>query len=475
MIEDSNKRLKKFSLIALAIVLLGVFSYWLYNYLTTASITIKASSASDYVSITPVSNGVSVPGSTIYAKASLTKRVKYGDYVISVFNHSNHLDRYIVVNSSSQRTYALALVSYSVVPQPVFGGAVNSVSASSTQISFIDSLGRLGTINTNNSLSYPYGLYRLVAGSWINPSVGLVDDNNNSIYLVDGGKAKKLSLPFKQNGAERFSISNSGSIYISNGNRLYLGSVSNPALMPLYTASGNIIQISASDQGVILLVGNNNNSAEPQGSLVFISGNKVTKSNISATYAYVSPDKQLIAAKTSSGINIYSSTLDFLYAVPSSSSSTSFVWGNAGSLYYSRGGTLWQYSTDNEEAYQITQTPGQNEITGIFPSQNGNYVYLNIADQNSLNSGSPSNELYRVPLGNQAQNTELSALGIILPTTIAGYCELNYIYLNTATLTVTYPSTTNQQSCSRALESFLNEYNIPPSALSVNYTPLPAN
>ena len=204
---------------AIMLICLVFLAEWIYRLLTSVTITIETGNTNAYVSITPVENGSLENNLSASNRQKLTKNVRYGSYVISVFSRSDHLSKDITVGHGTPRVYRLALNGLTAAMQPVYTATVNGVNPSGNDLLFINQSGQLDSITTNNNLNQLYSSSRLSEADWVRPNFGLLADTNNNLYLFNNGSIKQLSLPFaaNPNTQQYFGLSPNGTVYLSNG------------------------------------------------------------------------------------------------------------------------------------------------------------------------------------------------------------------------------------------------------------------
>ena len=474
---NANRKLKRLVVLLVLVVLLIFVGTWLYGYLTSATLTVSSVSAADFVSITPVNNGVLNSAGSVTAQHEITQRLKFGSYLISVFNHSNHLNRFIELNSHSQKSYVLRL-SLAVTPEPVYGAGVIDLSASGSQLSFIGSSNHIDTVSASNAVGTIDQSQNFVSASWANPTLGVVEDSRGNLYLVKGGALSQIVLPFPANTLESYAMTSMGSIYLSSGYNLYY-SPSGGVFKQVYSSSNPILQLAAGNNQAVLVVGERQNNPDSSGNIVLVDANGSVK-NIDqrASALKVSPDGSELAAATNSYLSIYSlsgNTSSETVMIPVGKSLNSFAWGKDNRLYFVQGGTLWEYDSSSSEYYQITQTPAQMEITAVYPDTEDDYVYITLDNSGQPTSSVTQSELYRVPLKGQAVSADFSSIGLIFPAMLQGFCSVNYVNFTSPTLRVSYPSSVNQQFCSTAISTELKQYGIETSQLGYDYVPQAIN
>ena len=466
-----RRKVIKVVLVVVLVVVLIVFGDWLYNYLNTTSVSVVTGNSNNYVSITPIVNGVLDSQKAYTQQHSLTERVHYGQYQISVFNHSDHLNRTVAITSSSQKYFVINLSGFSVPPYPVYGNTINSLSANSSQLSFLQPSRGLGAIGSNNKAVFLSGSSQAKSVYWADPTLGIMEDSLGNLSLVQNGQLKTLVLPFNKTLREVYAISSSGNIYLASGGNLYQG-IGSGNYSKIYSLPNNILGIDVVGNKIALVVGSNGFNPDSTGNIVVISpGISPVRSKIVASSVKWSSDGNYLAAFSNKGVVLLNSSLKVIYTIPNNGVLYDYAWGANDNLYYSQGGTLWDYSINNNESFQISQTSGQSNIAGIFAGQSGNYVYITVDNSSGLNGTASGTQLYRIGLNKQPENYTLGALSVALPAVLDGVCSANYVNFTKATINVNYPQNISQQYCSGAINSLLTQYNISPTLVNVVYYP----
>ncbi len=465
----------------LVAAVIAVALWWLiYRVAATALITIESSNPADYVSITPVVNDTLETGSTLTAQHVLKKSLSYGTYDLEAFDTSNRLSRIIHITSNSPRSYLLTLNHFSGVAVSAYGSSVTDLVASTDQLVFLNAAGHLQSINAAGNIQSLDALTSLTSVVWATPETGLATDSRGDLYRISNGSVQQITLPFKATPNITFADSADGSIFVGHNKKLYYAT-SGGRLSPIYHASSNILAVSASNNGAAVIEGSLLSNPDGSGSLVLVSTRGLSSdTGLNAKGISWSHDGKLIAVRTNNGgLNIYAvrnGSLSITASIPNYGSLGNMAWGTNEDLYYSQGGTVWEYSSGSGDEFQIAQTPGQMEVLGVYPDSVGNYVYITVDDSGQPEGEFTNSELYRIPLKNQPVNLQFSALAGILPTVIQDTCAVNYLNISySPVFFVAFPATATQQFCSTEISDYLNQYGINPSAGTFVYQPQPIN
>jgi hypothetical protein len=453
--------LRKILAVYLAVVVITFAIFQVYQYLTTGKLIVSSSNSDNYIKINRVISGGSKPLSK-QGQGRLSIRLKPGIYSVVIYSKSLKQGVSQQVSIKARHTVKLILnPSKNLNLLPVYGSAVTGVSASKTDLYYINASTKKLMHDDASGLTTMFPDYDFINVSWFSPGDGVLQDSRSGLYVVSGSSIRSLSLPFRPSPANNnaFDVSSDGKIYVSNGADIYVGRVNGP-FHKIYSAPSSSVGLSAG-KGKVGVVASKNGSSV--GSLVIVmdSGQSINK-EVSASQVTWSPDgKRLLVS--GEGINyIFDSSLNHIGSVPTNKLGAS-VWKNNHELFYSEGNQLWLYDLNTTRAQQVVSMPTGVAISSAYKA--GTYVYFTTAN-------GPASQLYRVGLDGQPGNKSVNTLSVLVPVNV-GACSLNYISFAKPTILVSYPRLeTTPDLCISAAKGSIKYYGVNPN--DFQYVAIPA-
>ena len=458
----------------LVIILAGVL---LYQFLTTAKITITTSNSSNYVSIIAMKSGVLDTTHSKEGLHQLSAKVKLGTYELAATSQTSSITRVIQIRGGQTLSFTLNPVGPSAL-EPVYGSTVSGLVANSSNLLFLNSGNILTTIDAQNNVTTLLPGEPMYGIQWGKGGVGIARDTHNNLYVISNNTRSPLKLPFVPNPTDaiNYAISQSGSVYVSQGKVIYKGDISGN-FKKLYNSKYTIANISAGVNKIAAVIITEKNSPDNDGAVAVINDSgKAIQGDFDVNNVSWSPGGSYLLASSESQNLILDANLHQKSTVPSNETSV-FAWENDHSLYYNFGGTLWNYSLGSQQSSKITTTPSPETINGIYPSTDGSYVYISAqtasAGDDSGSNSPGTSRLYRVGLQGQTFNNSLAGLSVFLPETVSG-CSLNYVVFTAPTVTAQYATPDLNPTCSAKAQSELQYNGLDPSQFQFQLSQFPA-
>jgi len=465
--QDGSYNLRKIIIWVLIAIFIFFGLIWLYGYLTKGKIVIKTDNQENNVKIEKVDTSENKKRFVEQHQGDFSVAVKPGTYTVSVFGSNGTYGVNKTVAVKARQTVKVELNPPGTVnAEPVYGQEVDGVFANSKELLFLDaSANTIKRIDSNNNVSSFLPLdIQFKDVQWSDSGSGVAQTFNSTLYKVNEQSVTPIKLPFDADSKKLvdFSLSPDGQLYVSNGGDIYskkLGMKQN--FKKIYSTGGSAARLFAGpDKLAVIGLG----MREGANSLLAIdSQGQVSKKPVNATQAAWSPDGKYLVANSVGNYIVFSSNLHKIKAFTAPSSS-SLAWKDNKVFFYNINDQLWQYSVSSGEAKKLSALGASNNIDGIFPSQDGSYLYFSAdAGQKSL--------LLRISLEGQSFNNALISLRAVLPKTV-GVCTLDYINFTKPVVTVTFPASgTLPKNCLRAARAEIRQYDINPDILDFKAVP----
>jgi hypothetical protein len=428
----------------------------LIAYLTTGNIIVSTNGRND---ISVLGQGPSSPAPhSSTGKSKLSIKLHDGTYVVTVSNRSFSSQKVIQIKAHQTLRVTVNLQSIGQV-EPVTTAEVYDLMATANSLTYIDQNGNsLVNVNNQNQALTLLPSVSFNSINWANPSLGVAQDESSNLYSVEGLVANKLSLPITPS-INNYAITPSGFVYFSNGKILYAGSI-NGNYKQILKSSNTISILKASNSGVVINVSDTAKSSGEKsgGSLELITPQGKTYSgDIDVDEAAWSPNGLDLVVTGDSGTFVYSNQLHLLYSLPKSNVD-SIVWLNNDTILYGVASNLWSYNIQSQSTNVLADVIDFGSVSGIYPSQDGSYIYISIEAQ-------PTNNIYltRLGLNNQPVSALMQQLQVFLPNIYEG-CSLGYLNFTSPTITV-QGTDSSSENCIAVAQSYLQTYTINTSNL----------
>ena len=467
-----NTRLRRIVILSLLALVFIFILIQLHNFFSTGRLTVKTSNPSNYVKIEWVVGGNQKPNAfSKQAQGKLSVSVKPGTYQLSVYDvHGiSGSSRTVKIKARQSLSFTLDPVTLTN-PTPVYGSKTNSVFSDGSQLLFVapESLGgdshgdgHLMQVGQDNQLVTLFPGNDFSEVKWANVNLGVAQDRFNNLYTINNGVLSQVKPPFPTNQNSKLSsdISADGTIYISDGKDVYVGTVAGD-FRKIYTADTDtpVSNLDASTNKVAIIMNevealeSKRNGNEPEGGVAVInnSGSHIQKS-VDASQAIWSPGGKHLIVEGPLSATVYDTSLRQT-AVINVNDSTNFTWLDANSVLYSIGSQLWTYNLQTHLSHKLTQLAQGENLTGIYPSADGSYVYF--SDDNGEKT-----QLFRAGLKGQPVDKSFNALAIFMPETV-GTCSFNYINFTQPTILIDYLAGQTPQACTDSAKQEASYYSL---------------
>lgn len=459
------------------LLILGVwFLMWLFSYLTLGRVTVETSKKTDTVSVRKLSYSPSEAETIKSAQHSLSIKLSPGQYIISAGNRNLGTSKTITVKARQSSKYLINPKQIkSSTSEPVLSNGANSIAVDSSKLVYLSTQNSTGLymIDANNKIQRLDDHLQLREASWASPDLGVLQDNNNKLYVVRGSVVAPLDLPVNIPSFESssFSLSESGMLAFTKDRDVYAGQLGQ-SYKKIYRSVDPKARVSAIGSKVAIIDASQESGVsgeEDNKKIVVIdsSGRKVQKEVQNAVRINWSPSGKYLYVATEVGDYLYTSSLNRIQTIDSQTVGA-ITWLNDNQLAYSKGKYLWLYNVVAASAQQLGYVSG-GSITLAATSSDESYIYVVAGSATD-----PSNsQISRFGLKNQSVPSYLQTLNIFLPEDI-GVCRVGYINFVHSTITVQYPAgATLPENCVKAAKGELRNYNIDASRLQFDATPKP--
>ncbi|HEY5268576.1 MAG TPA: hypothetical protein VII94_05665, partial [Candidatus Saccharimonadales bacterium] len=415
-------------------------------------------------------NDISIQKSTITSSApkpitgqnTLSASLKSGTYTVTVNNKSFSTQEVIQIKAHHTTRITVKLQSIGQV-EPVTSSEVDNLMATPQGLTYIDQVSHgLVSVNAQNQLQTLLPGISFISIDWASSSLGIAQDQSGNLYSIVGTVVKKLSLPITPSN-NNYSIAPNGEIYFSDIKSLYAG-ILNGNYEQMLKNDNNFLIVDASNSGLALNVGNSSDNAASSGEnnngiLQLITPQGKTYSNdIEVDDAAWSPNGLDLVVTNDTSTTVYNNHLQALYKLPLGNVN-SIVWLNNSTILYGVTSDLWSYNINTQTANELANVADLGYVSGIYPSQDGSYIYMSI--QNSL-----TNSIYltRLGLNNQPVSALMQQLQVFLPNIYEG-CSIGYLDFTSPTIVI-QGSGSIYENCVNVAKSYLQIYTINTSSLN---------
>jgi hypothetical protein len=458
-------------LVGLVLACITIFALTrIYTYLTTGGLSVSSPTKNSIVKITKIDadGSDSKPAFSRQEPQKLSLRLKPGQYKVSSSTQSFLTTKIVKVNTRHSLSVTLKLPPTSL-PEPVYGGDVDAMAIDASQMLFIDMTNTyLSRIDAQNQLSAVDSARTLASADWANTGLGVAMGTDGSFYSIQAGMLSPIALPFKPNAnpSISYSISQDGTVYISNGETVYAGDI-NGNFKKIYSSGNNYnVDVAAGKDRVAII---EKSSGGNSSSVVIVSktGQLIAKKNINSSQVVWSPDgKRLAAVGSGSSSSIYDDSLNRVALIPSNGLNN-LVWQNNSNVIYDANNTLWSYGLQSQQSVAIANiTPGTS-LSEMTVDADSAYVYF-------VSTANDKDEVDRVGLQGQKALSVVYQLDVFFPKAVGSDqpCFINYINFGSPSIQALMPLGTTEQVCEQELETELNQDALSAGALKINYGPI---
>jgi hypothetical protein len=417
ILKNKYVRLGLIGLLALIVLL------WLFHYLTTGQLTIISNDPKNVITVSTLSKS----GSGVVIKqgqGSLSFKLRPGRYTIMAQNRVFETSRLVQVEARKKSMYELDIHVAGAV-EPVLPTGAYDVIANGTKLLFVDAgSGGLYQVEGEGKPSLISDSVSFKSMGWADMSLGVGQGKDGHLYIYQNGGVAPLQVPFAYSAAVSYAVTRAGQIYISSGADVY--AMKNGVFEKIYTAKSSSVSLTAGKDHLAIVGGSGSiegqKNSDDSSSLTVVDadGHKLTK-NIEASTLAWSPDDKHLAISSELGNTIYTSGLASVASYPGPSVN-SLAWIDNNTLLYGLSGSLWSYNMETNQSVVIANTPLQGAVSDIYPSLDGNYVYITVAKNNS----STSYELDRVGLHGQNVPDYVLQLAVYFPKVLDD-CSVSYV------------------------------------------------
>lgn len=432
----------------------------LVSYLTTGELVVNTNGAND---ISVIELGVSSPvPHSITDQNKLSLKLHSGSYAITVNDRFFTSQKVVQVKAHQTQRVSVNLQNIGQV-EPVTSAEVDNLMATPQSLTYIDLGGHsLVNVNAENQIQTLLPGVSFSSIDWANSSLGIAQDQSGNLYSIEGTVVKKLSLPITPSN-NNYAIAPNSVIYFSDGKSLYEGTL-NSNYRRISKNNDDFSIVDASDSGLVANVGTSSGqtSTGEEGDddilQLITPGGRVYSDDIDVDDAAWSPNSLYLTVTGDAGTTVYNNHLRALDRLPQSNVN-SIVWSNNSTILYGVGSNLWSYNIETQTANVLANVIDFGYVSGIYPSQDGSYIYVGIQDSSTNNV-----YLTRLGLNNQPVSTLMQQLQVFLPNIYQG-CSMGYLDFTSPTVIVQGTDTTSE-NCVSVAQSYLQIYTIKTSDLN---------
>jgi hypothetical protein len=459
-----NKKIR----LVLGVLLLTVVIVWATVSWLSGTIKIKTNNSANLIVLYSLDDS-GKPSEVSRGQGSVDFTGWGGHYQAVASNRISSAKQKIELKARQTTTYTINLSTKSLATvEPVLPFGVFGVAADKSQLLYVDTQSkRLYRLDASGLpvLLNPDVVFKKV--SWANSSLGVGVGDNNQLYLIKDGVVGLLNTPFTYDGTSSAdaAIASGGRVYISFGHTVYASNSQGDFKKFYTTTSDQPKLIAGKDHLAIVDKTDNKGSGEDAAGAPLLkvvdAAGRVSKKNGGA-YEYTwSPDGKFLALSGDSGSPIYDSSLKQVGQLPSGNVNN-ITWLTNTTLLYGVNDSLWSYSTNSKTEEQIATMPLGGAVSGIYPSLDQSYVYVDSA------KASGDYIFDRVGLTTLAKSVPdyINGLSVFFPTNNS---DCTYSYTNFINPTIVMSPDINDQNCSNSLDPVLKQANLPISGFSRIY------
>ena len=437
--------MRKNAVILLVIVVGAVLVVWLFNFLTTGTVTLTSNDPSVGLTLAKVGQANSIKT----GNRSLTARLKAGAYIAMAEGGSKGMSQIIKVRAHTSSKYSLNPSEPTGV-EPVLYVNGSYLAASTSQLYFMNSDNQsLYKINNQNDVQQVDSSHFLKL-KWASSSKGIAQDSTGRLFAIQNGSVHQLAIPTTT--ADNFDIAPNGDVFFSSNKQIYRGSLSG-SFSKIYSSSSPFTSLAASSKGVAVISSQLAESSKNYKTFVtFIgdAGNIIQKNIIAYDNSSWSPSGQYLVSAGNLEYGIFNSSLERVADIPNQAISNP-VWLDNYRLIYSVKDQLWQYDIGTSAAKLIANMPLGGDISQIAISDGGEYVYLSVAGINGA-----SGSIKRVGLKGQSVPSIVYQLQDILPKNLED-CTISLVNFTAPAVLVSSSSPDLSQLCIKAASDELSQ------------------
>ncbi len=456
-------------IVALIVILLGVFGWIIVWYFSMATLTITTNSSSNTIMVrqdlNTTQNQVDVDqrGNTAHLRLSA------GTYIITVKSVSQTANKIVKLGVGEHKELTMNLGDAAIKnaeSEPVSSFGAASIAASKDTLRFIDrnsadhrlySVDSSGTVNKLD----PGTIYTNI--SWANPAFGIgygTDKNNHYVFTkIEGNFVTHILTPFTVNVSSSAGVAPDQTWYVSDSHTIYRGNADG-SFTKIYTSPQSVGILTVSNDAILLWQKAKNNRRE--GNLVIIhrDGEKYQIEGEAYEAAWSPSGKKLVTSGDTS--ELFDDKFNKIGVLPSGNF-MSPVWLDDNTLLYGVNNRVMRFDLSTGEASTyISFDPVTGSPSQIKPSVDGDYVYVSI--QKGGNRPELSFRLDRIPLqGQNPPTVPIHEFNLLIPNTIGG-CDLNYI--NFAHFSIITNPVSPSTNCIPAVKEYITSYKVPLAGVS---------
>ena len=385
------------------LVIFTVVYIWISSYTNKGSIDITTQDKNNTISITDMDHKELKSG-----KSEVKLSVPKGTYFVSVTGNYVGATQQIMVTAHNTTSLDISPANPGDT-EPVYYSPITHISASPTQLSYLDDASNFAYINSANSVQTEEDVtFGDIA--WGDPAFGLgVGNADGQLYLVQNNKATAFPFPKGVNTpGPVVAVSPTHQMYVGVGKDLYSVTTTGK-WTKIYTAPGNITQLSATKDRVASLTPTDQAAAEV--AVTTSAGQQVSKKTLTAGSVELSPSGQYLALTNGDNTTITDDQLSTVQTVPQSGIKNT-VWGGDATLYYSVDDKIWTYDVNQQKSQMIGIAPLGNPISELAVNTDSSYLYVGATTNDTFQI----QQLFRLGLRHQAISKTVTNLQLILPT-----------------------------------------------------------
>jgi hypothetical protein len=384
------------------LVLFTVAFIWISSYTNKGSVDITTQDKNNSISISDSTHKVLKT-----AKSELKLDVAKGTYFVSVTGNYVGATQQISVSAHNTTTLELSPENPSDT-EPVYYSPITHVSASPTQLSYLDNASNFAYINTSNAVQTEESIsFGDIA--WGDPTFGLgVANADGLLYLVENNKTTPFPYPKGvSTPGPVVAVSPTHQMYVGVGKVLYSVTTAGK-WTKIYTAPSNITQLSAVKDRVVSLAPTDQAAAEI--AVTTSAGQQVAKKTLNAGAVTVSASGKYLALTNGDDTTITDDQLATVQTVPQAGTKN-VTWGGDTTLYYSVDDKIWSYDVGAQKSQIIGIAPLGNPITELAVNTDASYLYIGATTNDTFQI----QQLFRIGLRHQAVSKTVTNLQLILP------------------------------------------------------------
>lgn len=450
-----------------------VLMWFLYSFLTTASVEIVTNDQNNTIIIrqtSPQQKEIDMGNKT----GNVKKRLATGTYTATVKNGYNSAQQIFTLSIGDFKKITINVdkhVDKASVLEPISDLGAYSIVADKNSVKFLNrnvNPAKLYSIDNSNTVKNINPNYNFDIVSWADTSFG-VGHMGYQLYTIKNDVVESVSTPVSANTIKTFSVAKNQDVYISDGRAIYRG-VKAKDFNKIYTApeKTNVELFKASDNAVAFSEKADNSNRE--GNLAVINKSGVKHSVDGGAYesAWSKNGKYIVTSGDSS--TIFNDKLEKVVNLPIGNVS-GLTWIDDNTLIYSQANLVWKFSVDTRSSEVIAMTNnGVGTISEITSSADDASLYISVQNPDITNG-------YTFYLARYKLNSKpildplLQKVSLILPNTPVDGCSIGYANLNKLTITMSSVDRI-QQLCIDSTKNYLKLYNVDSNSLNFQFIPV---